>query len=63
MRITLNLDDQLVEDAKQLSGIIGTSAVVRAGLQVLIARETARRLASLGGADPDADAGVRRRSG
>jgi Arc/MetJ family transcription regulator len=63
MRIALNLDDQLVEDAKQLSGITGTSAVVRAGLQRLIAREAARRLAALGGTDPDAAAGVRRRPG
>jgi len=62
MRTTLILDDDLVEEAQRLSGISGKSAVVRAGLKALIAREIARRLASLGGSDPTAEAGRRRRS-
>jgi Arc/MetJ family transcription regulator len=62
MRTTLILDDRLVEEAQRLSGIDGKSAVVRAGLEALIARESARRLAALGGSDPAAEAGRRRRS-
>jgi Arc/MetJ family transcription regulator len=46
MRISVILDDQLVEDAKQLSGITGKSALVSAGLEALVARESARRLAA-----------------
>jgi Arc/MetJ family transcription regulator len=56
------LDDDLVEEAQRLSGISGKSAVVRAGLEALIAREGARRLAALGGSDATAEAGRRRRS-
>lgn len=62
MRTTLILDDDLVTEAQRLSGISGKSAVVRAGLEALIARESGRRLAALGGSDPDAAAGSRRRS-
>ncbi|MEX0825575.1 MAG: type II toxin-antitoxin system VapB family antitoxin [Acidimicrobiia bacterium] len=62
MRTTLILDDALVEEAQRLSGITGKSAVVRAGLEALIARESARRLAAMGGSDPSAEAGRRRRS-
>jgi Arc/MetJ family transcription regulator len=62
MRTTLILDDELVDEARRLSGISGKSAVVRAGLEALIARESARRLAALGGSDPTAEAGRRRRS-
>jgi len=62
MRTTLILDDDLVEEAQRLSGITGKSAVVRAGLEALIARESARRLAAMGGSDPAAEAGRRRRS-
>lgn len=62
MRTTLILDDDLVEEAQRLSGISGKSAVVRAGLEALIARESARRLAALGGTDADARSGRRRRS-
>ena len=49
MRITLNIDDQLLDEARSLSGINDTAALVRAGLEALIARESARRLALLGG--------------
>jgi Arc/MetJ family transcription regulator len=56
------LDDDLLGEAQRLSGIIGKSAVVRAGLEALIARESARRLAALGGSDPKAEPGRRRRS-
>lgn len=53
MRTTLILDDELLARAAQLSGIKGKTAIVHAGLDALIARESARRLAALGGTDPD----------
>lgn len=51
MRTTLILDDSLVEEARQATGIREKTALVRAGLQALIAREAARRLAALGGSE------------
>jgi len=51
MRTTLILDDELLAKASQLSGIKGKTAVVHAGLDALIARESARRLAALGGSE------------
>jgi Arc/MetJ family transcription regulator len=56
MRTTLNIDDNLLKEATRLSGIGEKTAVVRAGLEALIARESARRLAALGGSEP----GIRR---
>lgn len=52
MRTTLNIDDALLQEAVRLSGIAEKTAVVRAGLEALIARESARRLAALGGSEP-----------
>lgn len=49
MRTTLNIDDALLGRATQLSGLREKTAVVRAGLEALVARESARRLAALGG--------------
>lgn len=60
MRTTLNIDDTLLKEAARLSGIGEKTAVVRAGLEALIARESARRLAALGGREPDIR-GIRRR--
>ena len=51
MRTTLNLDDSLVKKAAQLSGIHEKTALLKAGLQALIARESGRRLAELGGSE------------
>jgi hypothetical protein len=62
MRTTLILNDELVEKAKELSGIAEKTAVVHAGLEALIARETARRLAALGGSEPQLRPARRRRS-
>lgn len=62
MRTTLIIDEDLLDEARRLSGIEGKSALVRAGLLALIARESARRLAALGGSDPAAAAGRRRRT-
>lgn len=61
MRTTINLDDQLIEKAAQLTGRPEKSVLVRLGLEALIARESARRLAALGGTDLEATAGPRRR--
>ena len=52
MRTTLNMDDELVAHARRLSGIREKTALVRAGLEALIARESAKRLAALGGTEP-----------
>ena len=62
MRTTLILDDRLVEQARRLTGIAEKTALVHAGLQALIAREAARRLAALAGTMPDLEAAPRRRS-
>ena len=51
MRTTLNIDDALFEKAKRLSGLKEKTAVVHAGLEALIAAESARRLAALGGTE------------
>jgi len=52
MRTTLNIDDALLGRATQLSGLREKTAVVRAGLEALVARESAKRLAALGGSEP-----------
>jgi Arc/MetJ family transcription regulator len=51
MRTTLNIDDELLEKARKLSGLKGKTAVLHAGLQALIASESARRLIRLGGTE------------
>lgn len=51
MRTTLIIDDKLLDRARQLSGLKEKTAVLHAGLQALIARESARRLAALGGSE------------
>lgn len=62
MRTTIALDDELVAEAKKLTTIEENAALVREALRALIARESARRLALLGGSDPKAEIAVRRRS-
>jgi Arc/MetJ family transcription regulator len=61
MRTTLNIDDGLLREAARLTGVTEKTALVRAGLEALIARESARRLAALGGSQPTLRAGRRRR--
>jgi Arc/MetJ family transcription regulator len=51
MRTTLIIDDTLLARAQELSGLREKTAVLHAGLQALIARESARRLAALGGTE------------
>lgn len=61
MRTTLNLDDDLLEEAQRLTGLSEKAAVVRAALEALIERESARRLARLGGSEPELNDIPRRR--
>lgn len=63
MRTTLNLDDELVAKAQQLTGIEGKTALMHAGLRALIAKAARERLAKLGGTEPEARAPRRRRVG
>ncbi|MEQ1707219.1 MAG: type II toxin-antitoxin system VapB family antitoxin [Terricaulis sp.] len=61
MRTTLALDDDLLAEAEALTGLSEKTALVREALKALIERESARRLARLGGSDPKAKAPPRRR--
>ena len=51
MRTTLNIDDTLLRDAAKLTGVKEKTSLVRLGLEALIAKESARRLANLGGTE------------
>lgn len=62
MRTTLAMDDDLLAKAQGLTGVREKSALVREALQALIERESARRLARLGGTDPNLPAVPRRQS-
>ena len=62
MRTTLNIDDELLEEAQRLTGESEKTALVREGLRALIERESARRLAQLGGSEPRLQPVERRRS-
>ena len=61
MRTTVNLDDELMARAMVLTGIDEKVRVLHEALRSLIARETGRRLAKMGGMAPQASAGRRRR--
>ena len=62
MRTTLAIDDTLIAKAQELTGLSEKSALVREGLRALIERESARRLARLGGSQPDLEVPARRRT-
>jgi hypothetical protein len=62
MRTTLVIDDALLERAREATGIQEKTALVRAGLEALIAREAGKRLAALGGSQPRIPHIPRRRS-
>jgi Arc/MetJ family transcription regulator len=53
MRTTLNIDDDLLESASTLTGVKEKTSLIRSALKALIAQESAKRLASLGGSVPD----------
>jgi Arc/MetJ family transcription regulator len=61
MRTTLNIDDDVLEKASRLTGIKEKTALVRLGLEALIARESSKRLAKLGGTEKDLQPISRRR--
>lgn len=61
MRTTLALDDDLLAEAQRLTGTQEKSALVREALRALIERESARRLARLGGSEPELEPVARRR--
>ncbi|MEQ1937695.1 type II toxin-antitoxin system VapB family antitoxin [Mesorhizobium sp. CN5-321] len=61
MRTTIALDDDLIAKAQAYTGLTEKSAMVREALKALIERESARRLARLGGSEPDLKDVPRRR--
>ncbi|HEY4940545.1 MAG TPA: type II toxin-antitoxin system VapB family antitoxin [Rhizomicrobium sp.] len=63
MRTTVTLDDELLADAEKYTGIKERTTLLNAGLKSLIEREAARRLARLGGTEPQFRAPPRRRFG
>ncbi|CCJ05479.1 type II toxin-antitoxin system VapB family antitoxin [Methylocystis sp. SC2] len=62
MRTTIALDDELVAKAQDFTGLTEKSALIREALKALIERESARRLARLGGSEPQLRDIPRRRS-
>ena len=61
MRSTIALDDDLLAKAQKLAGTMDRSALIRESLKAFIERESARRLAKLGGSQPDLTTAPRRR--
>jgi Arc/MetJ family transcription regulator len=62
MRTTLNIEDDLVDKASRMTGVKEKTALVKLGLEALIARESGKRLAKLGGSQKQLKA-IPRRSG
>jgi Arc/MetJ family transcription regulator len=62
MRTTVALDDELIKKARALTGTSENASLLREALKALIERESARRLARLGGSEPDLSPPPRRRS-
>lgn len=54
MRTTLNIDDKLLDAASRYTGVNEKTRLVRLGLESLVKIEASRRLAELGGQDPEA---------
>ena len=63
MRTTLNIDDELLEKATEMTGTSEKTKLVRLGLEALIERESAKRLARLGGTEKQLKPAPRRRDG
>jgi Arc/MetJ family transcription regulator len=61
MRTTLNIEDNLIDKASKMTGIKEKTALVKLGLEALIARESGKRLAKLGGTQKQLKAIPRRR--
>jgi Arc/MetJ family transcription regulator len=62
MRTTLNIDDELIDKASKLTGIKEKTSLVKLGLETLIARESSKRLAKLGGTERQLEMIPRRRT-
>jgi Arc/MetJ family transcription regulator len=62
MRTTLNIEDNLIDKASKMTGIKEKTALVKLGLEALIARESGKRLARLGGTQKQLEAIPRRRA-
>ena len=63
MRTTLNIENQLFEKAEKLTGVKEKTSLVRLGLEALIAMESGKRLAKLGGTEKELNMISRRRTG
>ena len=61
-RTTLNIDQNLLRDAREMTGILEKTALIHEALRQMIAREAARRLIAAGGTMPDFEVAPRRRS-
>ena len=61
MRTTLNIEDELLARAAELTGVKEKTSLVRLGLEALIAKESAKRLAALGGTEKNLELIPRRR--
>ena len=61
MRTTVNIDDELLAKATKLAGTLDRTAILSEGLKAFIERESARRLARLGGTQPQLKPAPRRR--
>jgi Arc/MetJ family transcription regulator len=61
MRTTLNIEDELLARAAELTGVKEKTSLVRLGLEALIAKESAKRLAALGGTEKNLKLIPRRR--
>jgi Arc/MetJ family transcription regulator len=62
MRTTVTLDDELLAKAEQLCGDLERSALLKEALRALVQRESAKRLAALGGSEPALETIPRRQS-
>ncbi len=62
MKTTLNIEDELLDKAAKLTGIKEKTSLVRLGLEALIARESGRRLAKLGGTEKELQSIPRRKT-
>jgi Arc/MetJ family transcription regulator len=62
MRMTLNIDDSLMDRASKMTGVKEKTALVKLGLEALIARESGKRLAKLGGTEKELKAIPRRKA-
>ncbi len=63
MRVTLIIEDELIKKASKLTGIKEKTSLVRLGLEALIARESSKRLANIGGTEKKLETPRRRRTG